>query len=261
MSKDTNINIKNILLKVLKIPGVKIDRKKFLTNIFSNEYPNEKTLLVIKEGPIKANISKEEINKLSNMIIKKETIISSSASLMFGIPGGITQAVTIPTDIIQFFAISLRLCQKLCYLYGFEDIWDGYEDIETVDRFILFIGVMFGIAGANETVRIMTSAFSKTILKKMPQRPLWNKLYSPIINNISKVLGIKLSNKGASSITKAIPIVGGLISGTVTYLSMKPMGENLRNVLEKANFNYSDKDLYTDLKFIDVDFEVNSKDF
>ena len=39
------------------------------------------------------------------------------------------------------------------------------------------------------------------------------------------------------------------------------MGENLRNVFEESNFNYSAKNLYNDLNFIEVDFEVDNKNF
>lgn len=258
----SNIELKNMLLKILKIPGIKINRKDFLLKTFTKDTIGEKNLSILKLGPIEAGITKDELHKISDNIIQKEAIFSTSASFLSGIPGGLLQIFTVPTDMLQFFAVSLRICQKLCYLYGFDDIWDGYEDVDIIDRFILFIGVMFGIAGANETVRIMSSAISKTILKKMPQRPIWDKLYLPIINKVSASLGIQLSKQSTSkSFSKAIPIIGGIISGTVTYLSIKPMGENLRNVFEESNFNYSAKNLYNDLNFIEVDFEVDNKNF
>lgn len=52
--------------------------------------------------------------------------------------------------------------------------------------------------------------------------------------------------KGAS---KAIPILGGVISGGLTYMSMKPMGNRLREALANSvNQNYTEEDLKNDIQ-------------
>ena len=59
-----------------------------------------------------------------------------------------------------------------------------------------------------------------------------------------------------------IPLVGGVISGGLTYASMKPMGTRLRNTLYDSVNNYSKDDFNKDFQkmknemsdIIDVDF-------
>ena len=68
--------------------------------------------------------------------------------------------------------------------------------------------------------------------------------------------------KGAS---KAIPILGGVISGGLTYMSMKPMGNRLKDALASSiNKNYTEEDLKKDIKdleretgeVIDIEYET-----
>ena len=46
---------------------------------------------------------------------------------------------------------------------------------------------------------------------------------------------------------KAIPILGGVISGGLTYATMKPMGERLQKELSKL-VNYSEVQYQNDMK-------------
>lgn len=72
--------------------------------------------------------------------------------------------------------------------------------------------------------------------------------------------------KGAS---KAIPILGGVISGGLTYMSMKPMGNRLREALANSvNQNYTEEDLKNDIQdleretgeVIDIEYEAVAAD-
>ena len=44
----------------------------------------------------------------------------------------------------------------------------------------------------------------------------------------------------AKGVTKVIPVIGGLVSGGITFASLKPMAARLQEALDKAHFSYSD---------------------
>lgn len=80
---------------------------------------------------------------------------------------------SIPADVAQYFGMSIRLAQELAYIYGEEDLFNGTEidDSRVRQTLIAYIGVMFGVQGASEVVRIISTQLSKTALKRLPQKP------------------------------------------------------------------------------------------
>ena len=55
----------------------------------------------------------------------------------------------------------------------------------------------------------------------------------------------------AKGVSKAIPIVGGVISGGITFFSLRPMGNRLANTLDEAHFAYTDVKYQADLNDIE----------
>ena len=142
---------------------------------------------------------------------------------------------TIPADTLQFFGMSLRLAQELAYLYGAQDLWkNGEIDDDAVrGQLILYCGVMFGVSGAAAGVRILSSQIAKTTLKKLPQKALTKTLWYPIVKQIGKLVGVKVTkNTVAKGVSKAIPVVGGVISGGLNFASMLPMAKRLASSLD-----------------------------
>ncbi|MEG0295918.1 MAG: bacteriochlorophyll 4-vinyl reductase [Clostridium sp.] len=243
----------DLLTNIMKVPGIKVARMSFLENTFSKKYYGEKLKKIIDVGPVKAGISKSEIDSEASKVINKMTIGSSSASFIAGLPGGIAMAATIPADIIQFFSVALRLAQELAYLYGMDDIWKEdilYDDnLDARKQFILYLGTMFGASGAAQGVRIISANLSKQVAKTLPQKALTKGLIYPLVKQLAKFLGIKMTKDTfAKSISKAIPIIGGVISGGITFVSMKPMGNRLKKVLSQASFNYTSEDYQKDIE-------------
>lgn len=245
----SDVILEEIISKSIQIPGVKVDRNKFLAEVFSDK-PN---LLenIINNGPIEAGITREEINKIANKLIMKRTGQSSIASFAAGIPGGLAMAATIPADILQFFGMSLRIAQELSYLYGADDLWkNGQIDDEKVkNQLILYCGVMFGVSGAVSGVRVLSTQVAKTALKKIPQKALTKTFWYPMIKKICSFVGYTLTKKTlASGVSKVVPVIGGVISGTINFASMMPMTKNLNDTLDKATFDYSEAEFTEDLE-------------
>lgn len=245
---EKEVALESVITSAIQIPGVKVERKKFLAEIFANEDAAIQEVLDI--GPIAANISQDRLNALANKHILKRTSESSIASFVAGIPGGFAMAATIPLDILQFFGMALRLAQELSYMYGADDLWqDGKVDDEKVkNQLLLYCGVMFGVSGAVSGVRVLTTQIAKTTLKKLPQKALTKTFWYPIVKQIGKAIGIKVTKSTvAKGVSKVIPVIGGVISGGLNFASMMPMANRLHKALDSATFNYSEEDFEKDI--------------
>lgn len=249
--------IENAITTAVQIPGVKVNRRKFLSEIFANE--NILIEEVLELGPIEAGVEKEKLAKMASALILKRTGQSSIASFAAGIPGGLAMAATIPADVLQFFGMALRLAQELSYLYGADDLWqNGQLDDEKVkNQLLLYFGVMFGVSGAVSGVRVLSTQIAKTTLKKLPQKALTKTFWYPIIQKIGKAIGVKITKATvAQGVSKAIPVIGGVISGGMNFASMLPMAKKLQKALESANFDYTEADLENDIYIIE-NIDVN----
>lgn len=243
--------IEEVITKAVQIPGVKVERRKFLAEQFATKTNNLEEILT--KGPIESGIKREDIMLLAKKLIVTRTSQSSIASFVAGIPGGLAMAATIPADILQFFGMALRLAQELSYLYGAEDLWnDGKIDDDKVKKqLILYCGVMFGVSSATSGVRILSTQLSKTALKKIPQKALTKTFWYPIIKKIANFIGINLTKKTfAQGVSKAIPVIGGFVSGGINFASMMPMANRLNNTLDKAIFDYSDEEFNKDIEIL-----------
>lgn len=80
---------------------------------------------------------------------------------------------------------------------------------------------MFGVGGTASALKVLSSKVAQQVLKKLPQKALTKTVYYPIIKKVAASIGIRITKKTfAQGISKAIPLVGGVISGE-SYLSSK----------------------------------------
>ena len=72
------------------------------------------------------------------------------------------------------------------------------------------------------------------------------------MKQIGKALGVRVTKSTvANGVSKIIPIVGGVVSGTLNFASMMPMANRLRATLDKACFDYSDEEFAEDIEVIE----------
>jgi hypothetical protein len=154
---EKEVALESVITSAIQIPGVKVNRRKFLSEQFATEDVAIQEILDL--GPIAAQIPQEKLSAMAGKLILTRTSQSSLASFVTGIPGGLAMAATIPADVLQFFGMSLRLAQELSYLYGAQDLWqNGQVDDEKVkNQLLLYCGVMFGVSGAVSGVRVLST--------------------------------------------------------------------------------------------------------
>lgn len=249
MVNETSITYE-LIEKSLALPGIKVDRDTFLVETFKGKIKHSDISLLLEKGPIKSGlISQKEAKKTAIMIANKRKLMCSSGSFLAGLPGGLAMAATVPADLLQFFAFNLRLAQETAYIYGYQNFWDGevlnHEKVE--HELMLFLGVMFGIGGASSLTRLTAGNLSAQALKKLPSMALTKTWYYPLVKKIAGMIGIKLTKDTfAKGVSKAIPVVGGIISGGITYASMDKMNKRLYETFDVA-VEYTDDEISQDL--------------
>ena len=78
----------------------------------------------------------------------------------------------------------------------------------------------------------------------MAQQALTKTFWYPIVKQVGKAVGIKVTkNTVAKGVTKAVPVIGGVISGTLNFASMMPMAKRLLETRDQASFQYTERKL------------------
>ena len=250
-----------VLQQVVKLPVVKVNREKFLVEKFSKELDKRDIAKLLEQGP-PSLLPQETLDRVARSCIKDNVLRASGTSVLAGLPGGILMALTIPTDVAQFYAFSLKLAQELGYIYGFNDLWASRNDLseEAKNTLLLYLGVMLGVNGAGALLRAGGVAVAKQVMKTVPQKALTKTLWYPILKKVLKIFGVNLTKGGlAKGMGKFIPILGGIISGGLTFATMKPMGERLQKELSKL-VNYSEVQYQNDMAIIRKEAEVIKAD-
>lgn len=202
-------------------------------------------------NPAHAGITTKEIEKYADEVIKYERNCVSGISVALSMPGGFAMAATIPADIVQYYGYMLRATQKLLYLYGFPEI-DVTEkgkkfDAETLNILTLCLGVMYGVAGANNALKAVAKALGSGVQKQLMKKALTKGTIYPIVKSTAKWFGVKMTKEVFTGFFKhAIPVVGGVIGGGLTYMSFKPCCDKLKVSLQDTLLSNPDHEVTAD---------------
>jgi hypothetical protein len=221
------------LRAALDLPGARVDRASFLRSHLRPCVTDAVLEEAIRTTPARAGIPLEVIGKLADVCIHRQTIQVTAVSFAAGIPGGLAMLGTIPADIAQFYYQTIQLCQKLAYLYGWPDMGESDEvDDSTLLRMTLFVGVMFGAAGATRGLAQLSAHVGAQVVEKLPKSAIAQHAIYNLAEQIGKWIGIKITREStARSLSKIIPLVGGVMSASISYVSMKTMARRLKEHL------------------------------
>ena len=253
------IDIEDVIIMGLKVPGIRIDRTNFLQGELKKNYPQSVIDDAIAHNPLHAKIPTSEIDKIADGVIKYERACVSGISAALGSPGGVAMVATIPSDIAQYYGYMLRTMQKLLYLYGFPEIdleGEGQMlDSETMNTLIICMGVMYGVAGANNALKAMAKALAAGVEKQLLKKALTKGTIYPIVKNVAKWFSVKMTKEiFAGFFKKAIPVIGGVLGGGITFFSFKPCCDKLKATLQNtmlSNPNYRSVEEDDDLIIVD----------
>ena len=226
------------LKKLVRIRGVRISREDFLRQELRKLHLSDAEIeCAIASNPLSAGVSRKLLDKLANDAISFETKKSTALSFAAGIPGGFAMLGTVPADLAQYYVHSLRIMQKLAYLYGWKEFLTDPEDLddETIAQMGLFFGVMLGVAGAAESMRdfarmIVAPAIEKRVARKALMKGTWY----PVVKKSLKVIGISVTKQGfTKTMSKILPLIGGVISGGMTFVALHTQATRLKQHLRQ----------------------------
>jgi hypothetical protein len=224
-----------LLLAAAKLPGVRIQREAYLRSALARHCSEEEIRRATEESPAAAGITVEVLDKVANDSIRYETAKVSALSAAAGIPGILALPATVPADMAQYVGHMLRIAQKLAYLYSWPDLFsdEGDEaDDATIGVLTLFFGVMFGTQSANAAVGKVAGMMSEQVAKKLPQKALTKGVVYPIVKKVAAFLGVKMTKESfAKTVSKAVPLIGAAVSGTLTLATYLPMAKRLKKHL------------------------------
>lgn len=234
---DGKVDIEDIIVLSLKTPGTSIKRDEFLSKELMKRYPKNIIELAISTTPSNAGIPIEVVNAIAEDVIKFERNCVTGISAALGTAGGVALVATIPADIIQYYGYMLRAAQKLMYLYGFPEIdaeaGNKKIDSETLNILIICLGVMYGVAGANNAIKAMAKALACGVEKKLMKTALTKGTIYPVVKSVSKWFGVKMTKEVfAGFFKKTIPVIGGVVGGGLTYVTFKPCCDRLKASLQ-----------------------------
>lgn len=245
-----------VLVGAARLPGVRINRDAYLRSALARHCSEDEIHRAISENPAAAGISLKVLDRVANESIRYETAKVSAISAAAGIPGLLFLPVTVPTDMAQYFGHLLRIAQKLAYLYSWPDLLsgDGDElDDATKGVLTLFVGVMFGTQSANAGVGKVAALLSEQVVKKLPQQALTKGVIYPTVKKVAGYLGVQMTKQTfAKAVSKAIPVVGAVVSGGLTLATYLPMAKRLKKHLSSLDLT-KPNDRFVDAEVVGLD--------
>lgn len=234
--EDTGLLIWNgVLGATLKLPGAKVDRAKYLRSALSPHLSSDVIEEAIQTTPAQAGVDANTVKRAAQGSVSWHHAGVTAVSTLAGLPGGWWLAGAIPADLSQYLWHVLVISQKLAYLHGWPDLLeqDGELDDETKMLLTLFIGLMLGAQGAAEGLGKIAAALSAQVAKRLPRQALTKYAAYQVAKGVAKWLGVTLTKEKAGQLVgRAVPVVGGVVAGGVTWFAFGIGATRLRKHLE-----------------------------
>lgn len=223
----------NLIGTVAKTPLVKVDREQFLRQQFANS-PYLKQILL--QGP-QSVYKPKVLEKKARAIVRSNTNKTSAVSFATGLPAN--PFVMVPAagaDVAQYFGFALHMAQQIAYLFGEDELFTNGGELteEAKVRVIAYLGVMFGAAGASSLITQTSKVVGQNVGKKVAGQALTKTTWYPLVKKIGALLGQKITKKTVEkTISKAVPLLGGVVSGGLTFATFRSMGFRLTDEFVK----------------------------
>lgn len=232
MSNRVHLDFNKALAVAVELPGVKIEREEFLQKYFSSRFDREIVARIVQTSPIRAGVNESVLYEIARECINYEK--KKVSALSFATGSG--SFVGISADLAQYMAHVLRISQKLAYIYGYPEIFsiEGSIDEKTQKIILLFIGVMYGVSGANKVIAEISKSLGGKVGKDILRAALTKTAWYPLLQQVCKQVGIKVTKDALSkTTTKVFPVIGGVVSAGFSYYCFGKGAERLHKTLRE----------------------------
>ena len=145
--------------------------------------------------------------------------------------------VAVPADITQYYVHAFRVMQKLSYIYGWQSLLGNLDDVDddTVGKFTLFLAVMMEVGGAASSLSVFADQGARPALhRQIARQALTKTAWYPVIKKTLALIGVKVTKDSfARTVTKVVPVAGGVISGGMTFVALRGQSVRLQRHLRK----------------------------
>lgn len=160
------------------------------------------------------------IHDQCNSLIRWQNTKAGTSGFVTGLGGLIFMPITLPANITSVLYVQIRMIAAIAYLAGY-DLKD--DKVKTM-VYVCLVG-----NGAMEILKNI----GVEVGKKVATNALKN-VSGKVITQINQKVGFRLvtkfGEKGVINLGKAIPILGGVIGGTVDSISTNIVGNTARDI-------------------------------
>lgn len=149
----------------------------------------------------------------------------TATGFVLGLGGLVTMPVTIPANIAGVLYFQLRMIAGVAYMGGY----DVYSPQVRMLTYVCLAGISIQSVLKNTGVKIGTR-ITKTVVAKIPA-----KLTATINRSVGYRLFTKLGSRSAFSVGKAVPVVGGIVSGSLDLVETRLIAERAYNMFIRGD--------------------------
>jgi len=186
--------------------------------------PRREGAVAMAERYLKKNGSVDEaaLDLITDHISK-----CTATGFVLGLGGLVTMPVTIPANIAGVLYFQLRMIAGVAYMGGY----DVYSPQVRMLTYVCLAGISIQSMLKNTGVKIGTR-LTKTVAAKLPA-----KLTATINRGVGYRLFTKFGSRGAVSVGKAVPIVGGIVSGSLDFVETRLIAERAYNMFIQGDMS------------------------
>lgn len=201
---------------------------------------------IAKVSPPVEELANNYLEKSNDATIAAKKFINyqiakcTTSGFVTGLGVLITIPVAIPANVGSVMYVQMRMIACLAYMGGYDTNSDQVQTLVyaclagiSIDQILKQAGIQFG------------NKFVMAMVKKIP---------GEVLTKINQKVGFrfvtKFGTKGIVNIGKAVPVVGGVISGGFDFVETKVIANRAYKMFINGDFNVSSED---DEKVIEID--------
>lgn len=166
-------------------------------------------------------IKHDSVEKAIDSLIAHQNMKSMTSGFLTGLGGLITLPVMIPANIASVMYVQMRMIAAIAHMRGYDLKSDQVKTL------------VFAALTGNSAAQILRDV-GIVIGKKMAESLIKNKLPAKVLIAINKKVGFRLVAKAGTKspiiLTKAVPLVGGVIGAAVDGISTTAVAKASKKV-------------------------------
>lgn len=173
----------------------------------------------------------EDLEKAARTFVNYQIVKCTTSGFITGLGGVITLPVAIPANIGSVMYVQMRMIACLAYMGGYDTDSDQVQTLVyaclagiSIDQLLKGVGIQFG------------TKLTMAMVKKIP---------GSVLVKINQKVGFrfltKFGTKGIINIGKAVPVIGGVISGGFDFAETRVIADRAFKMFIKGDFDMDAK--------------------